>query len=88
MKVDEIAFFYYCYSLRTCYGVSIRDIIDQCFNGVIHPKRCWYLLKKWARLGFMTMVLVWISDGSTQLTQCQNDIETLSYEYMMCRKGD
>lgn len=52
MKIDELIFFIYCYFLRMYYGITIRDVINQCFDGVIHPKRCRYLLKKWNRLGF------------------------------------
>lgn len=51
MKLDETMFFCYCYVLRTFYDYSIRDIIEICFNDVIHPKRCRYLLKKRCRLG-------------------------------------
>ena len=76
MKVDEIAFFYYCYGLRTCYGVSIRDVMNQCFDGVIHPKRCWYLLKKWARLGFydygVSLDLGWFNSIDTMPERYRN----------------
>lgn len=51
MKVDEIAFFFYCYCMRMFYGYPVREIIDIC-SEAIPRKRCLYLLKKWANLGF------------------------------------
>ena len=51
MKVDEIVFFIHCYVLRMNYGRDIGDIVND-FEGLIHHKRCRYLLKKWAGLGF------------------------------------
>lgn len=51
MKVDEIAFFFYCYCMRMLYGFPVREIIDIC-SEAIPRKRCLYLLKKWANLGF------------------------------------
>lgn len=51
MKVDEIAFFFYCYCMRMLYGFPVREIIDIC-SEEIPRKRCLYLLKKWANLGF------------------------------------
>lgn len=51
MKVDEIAFFFYCYCMRMLYGFHVRDIIDIC-SEAIPKKRCLYLLKKWSNLGF------------------------------------
>ena len=78
MKVDEIVFFYYCYGLRPCYGVSIRDVINQCFDGMIHPKCCWYLLKKWARFGFydygVSLDLGWFNSIGTMPERYRNII--------------
>lgn len=52
MKNDEVIFFAYCYVLRTKYDVSVRAVVNM-FEGVIHHKRCWYLLQKWAsKFGF------------------------------------
>ena len=51
MKVDEIAFFFYCYSMRMLYGFPVHEIIDIC-SEAIPRKRCLYLLKKWANKGF------------------------------------
>lgn len=50
MKIDELYFLTYCYVLRTHYDVPVRDIVGM-FDGVIHHKRCWYLLKKWSSKG-------------------------------------
>lgn len=50
MKIDELYFLTYCYILRTHFDVPVRDIVNM-FDGVIHHKRCWYLLKKWSSKG-------------------------------------
>lgn len=61
MKLDEINFFKTCYKYRMN-GVSIRGIIN-ILKFFINYKRCWYLLKKWSRLGFynygVTLDLGW-----------------------------
>ncbi len=51
MKVDEIAFFFYCYCMRVLYGFTIREIVDICRDAIAR-KRALYLLKKWANKGF------------------------------------
>lgn len=62
MKIDEIIFFIYCYTLRTYYDFTIRDVVD-IFTEHMSRKRCWYLLKKWANKGFynygITLDLGW-----------------------------
>ena len=62
MKIDELIFFIYCYTLRNLYGHDVRSVVD-IFKNQIHRKRCWYLLKKWSRLGFynygVTLDLGW-----------------------------
>ena len=50
MKPDEIVFFKICFKMREK-NVSVREVINL-FSGLIHHKRCWYLLEKWSRLGF------------------------------------
>ena len=47
MKIDELIFFIYCYTLRNMYGVDVRSVVD-IFKSQIHRKRCWYLLKNGA----------------------------------------
>lgn len=80
MKVDEILFFIYCYVLRMDYDWNIRDIVNQ-FEGVIHHKRCWYLLKKWTRLGFynygVTLDLGWFHSPSMMPERYKNILVTL-----------
>lgn len=55
MKDDEKLFFRLCvtYRGRAIRSVEIRDIIHILYDaGVMHYKRCWYLLRKWGSLGF------------------------------------
>lgn len=55
MKDDEKLFFRLCvtYRGRAIRVVEIRDIIHILYDaGVMHYKRCWYLLRKWEKLGF------------------------------------
>lgn len=55
MKDDEKLFFRICvtYRYREIRPVQIRDIINILYDaGVMHYKRCWYLLDKWDGLGF------------------------------------
>ena len=62
MKDDEKVFFKVCYMFRLSGIFSVRDIVN-IFEGVIHHKRCWYLLEKWCGLGFynygVTLDLGW-----------------------------
>lgn len=51
MKQDEMVFFRTCYVFTKYYHWCIRDVVNM-FDGIIHHKRCWYLLRKWTRLGF------------------------------------
>lgn len=67
MKDDEKLFFRLCvkYGLAQPGRVRIREIIGILHHaGVIHYKRCWYLLEKWETLGFynygVTSDLGWI----------------------------
>ena len=67
MKEDEKLFFRICvkYSGKVIGGIRIREIIGILYHaGVLHYKRCWYLLEKWERLGFynygVTQDLGWI----------------------------
>ena len=67
MKDDEKLFFLICvkYSLSMVGAVRIREIIGILHDaGMIHYKRCWYLLDKWEKLGFynygVTSDLGWI----------------------------
>ncbi len=61
MKEDEKKFFITCYYFRND-GVDIRTIIS-ILSEFINYKRCWYLLKKWSRIGFynygVTLDLGW-----------------------------
>lgn len=72
MKDDEIKFFLtvarYGKQLanRNTYwttGIEIRVVINF-LSEFIHHKRCWYLLQKWAKLGFynygVTLDLGWL----------------------------
>lgn len=76
MKFDEEMFFSYCYILQTHYSYTIRDIIEHFFNGIIHPKRCRYLLKMWSRLGFYnygcSLDLGWFESINTMPEQYRN----------------
>ena len=62
MKPDERTFFLACLMLKMNDIMTIRDVVNM-FAGVIHHKRCWYLLEKWCDLGFydygVTMDLGW-----------------------------
>lgn len=64
MKEDEKKFFITCYEYRKK-GICIRDIVNV-LNQFIHYKRCWYLLSKWADLGFydygVALDLGWFDD--------------------------
>ena len=67
MKENEKLFFRLCvkYGLRSVCPVRIREIIGILYHsGVMHYKRCWYLLEKWAGLGFyewgVAMDLGWL----------------------------
>ena len=67
MKEDEKLFFRICikYGHFLFNTVRIREIIGILHDaGVIHYKRCWYLLEKWEKLGFynygVTSDLGWI----------------------------
>lgn len=69
MKKDEIIFFRYCYTLKMHCNWPIRAVVEYFnFNGIIHRKRCWYLLSKWARFGFynygITLDLGWFKSPS------------------------
>lgn len=61
IKEDEKRFFKACVYLR-CEKFSIRDIVNM-YEGIIHHKRCWYLLRKWSHIGFydygVTLDLGW-----------------------------
>lgn len=72
MKDDEIKFFLTVAkygktvsdgSTYVSTGINTRDIICL-LSEFIHHKRCWYLLQKWAKLGFynygVTLDLGWI----------------------------
>lgn len=72
MKDDEIKFFLtvakYGKTVSDCStywstGIDIRVIIGL-LSEFIHHKRCWYLLQKWAKLGFynygVTLDLGWL----------------------------
>ncbi len=50
MKEDEKRFFRTCFKYRAL-GFRIRDIIN-ILSEFMNYKRCWYLLKKWGRIGF------------------------------------
>lgn len=55
MKDDEKMFFKICvtYRHRVISPVRIREIINILYDaGVMHYKRCWYLLRKWGNQGF------------------------------------
>ena len=55
MKDDEKMFFRICVRYRhgVIAPVRIREIVNILYDaGVMHYKRCWYLLDKWANLGF------------------------------------
>lgn len=55
MKDDEKLFFRICvtYRHRAISPVRIREIVNILYDaGVMHYKRCWYLLRKWGNLGF------------------------------------
>ena len=55
MKEDEKFFFRMrvMYRNRSVAPVRIRDIVNILYDaGVMHYKRCWYLLRKWGNLGF------------------------------------
>lgn len=55
MKDDEKLFFRICvkYRNREVAPVRIREIVNILYDaGVMHYKRCWYLLRKWDKLGF------------------------------------
>jgi hypothetical protein len=76
MKPDEVIFFAYCYVLRTEYKVCVRDVVNM-FEGIIHHKRCWYLLSKWAnKFGFynygVTLDLGWFDEY--KLPECYVNI--------------
>ena len=73
MKGDEILFFQYVYnwcSYQDWQGhheglFTVREMVNIFSStGYIHHKRCWYLLQKWARLGFYdygtTLDLGWL----------------------------
>lgn len=55
MKDDEKLFFRICVKYRTqkVYTVNIRSIINILYDaGVMHYKRCWWLIRKWGYFGF------------------------------------
>ena len=55
MKDDEKKFFVICirYRNKGIGSVRIREIINILYDcEFMHYKRCWYLLRKWGRLGF------------------------------------
>lgn len=55
MKEDEKLFFRILvkYRNRAVAPVRIREIVGILHDaGVIHYKRCWYLLRKWGSFGF------------------------------------
>ena len=55
MKDDEIMFFRICvkYRQKHVVPVRIREIINILHDaGVMHYKRCWWLLRKWGNFGF------------------------------------
>lgn len=64
MKNDEKLFFLACYSVYL-HGGRPRDVIRM-LDGMIHHKRCWYLLNKWSNIGMydygVTLDLGWFSD--------------------------
>lgn len=54
MKDDEIRFFRTCWKACHCYPglkLSFRNLINAISEFIPH-KRCWYLLAKWAEIGF------------------------------------
>lgn len=77
MKADEIKFFRTCYKhcSRQLNGAfhngkyHFRDIINICCE-FINYKRCWYLLKKWERMGMYnygtTLDLGWFTGVYSQ----------------------
>lgn len=62
MKDDEKLFFTICFSFVHGKVCTVRDVVHL-FDGVIHHKRCWYLLRKWSEKGFydygVTLDLGW-----------------------------
>ena len=57
MKDDEKLFFRICvkYRTRQVAPVRIREIINILYDaGVMHYKRCWWLIRKWGYFGFYT----------------------------------
>ena len=55
MKEDEKLFFRICvkYRTRQVFPVNIRSIINILYDaGVMHYKRCWWLIRKWGYFGF------------------------------------
>lgn len=51
MKDDEKLFFTLCFAFTESKIFTPRDIVYM-VEGVIHYKRCWYLLRKWCEKGF------------------------------------